>query len=84
MLERSFEQLSEKIGTDVESAFKLAQSMVPLRRVATPREISGICTYLASDESVFMTGAVLLIDGGSAVVDVSGAVFTSAGITYGK
>ncbi len=84
MLEKSVGELGERMGTDVEGTFRLAQSMVPLRRVATPQEISGICSYLASDDSTFMTGSVLLIDGGSAVVDVSGAVFTSAGINYGK
>jgi meso-butanediol dehydrogenase / (S,S)-butanediol dehydrogenase / diacetyl reductase len=84
MLEKSVGELGERMGTDVEGAFKLAQSMVPLRRVATPQEISGICSYLASDDSTFMTGSVILIDGGSAVVDVSGAVFTNAGINYGK
>jgi NAD(P)-dependent dehydrogenase (short-subunit alcohol dehydrogenase family) len=45
-----------------------------------PDEITGICSYLASDESSFMTGPALLIDGGSAVVDVSGAAVTSAGL----
>ncbi len=84
MLEKSAGQLGEKMGTDIEGTFAMAQSMVPLRRVASPQEISGICSYLASDDSTFMTGAVLLIDGGSAIVDVSGAVFTNAGMNYGK
>jgi hypothetical protein len=30
-----------------------------------------------------MTGSVLLIDGGSAVVDVSGATLTNAGVKWG-
>jgi hypothetical protein len=30
-----------------------------------------------------MTGSVLLIDGGSAVVDVSGAALTNAGVKWG-
>ena len=54
-------------------------SMVPLRRMATPAEITGICSYLANDDSAFMTGSALLIDGESAVVDVSGATLTNAG-----
>jgi len=46
---------------------------VPLRRGAMPEEIAGICSYLASDDSSFMTGSVLLIDGGTAIVDAFGA-----------
>lgn len=42
---------------------------IPLKRGAEPEEITGICSYLASDDSGFMTGSVLLIDGGTAVVD---------------
>ena len=54
-----------------------------LRKFASPEEITGICTYLASDESTFMTGSVLLIDGGATIVDVSGAALTYAGINWG-
>jgi NAD(P)-dependent dehydrogenase (short-subunit alcohol dehydrogenase family) len=47
---------------------------LPLRRYAKPEEISGICCYLASDESSFMTGSTIVIDGGSDIVDVGGVV----------
>jgi NAD(P)-dependent dehydrogenase (short-subunit alcohol dehydrogenase family) len=57
--------------------------MVPLRRTAHPGEIAGVCSYLASDDSTFMTGAVLLIDGGAAIVDVAGAALTHAGVKWG-
>jgi NAD(P)-dependent dehydrogenase (short-subunit alcohol dehydrogenase family) len=53
---------------------------VPLRRACKPEEIAGLCSYLASDDSSFMTGAALLIDGGAAIVDVSGAAVTNAGL----
>jgi meso-butanediol dehydrogenase / (S,S)-butanediol dehydrogenase / diacetyl reductase len=56
---------------------------VPLRRVATPDEITGICSYLASDDASFMTGSVLMLDGGAAVVDVAGAALSSAGVKWG-
>jgi NAD(P)-dependent dehydrogenase (short-subunit alcohol dehydrogenase family) len=83
MLEHSLGQLQGVLQTDVDGVFKVVSSGVPLRRFAAPEEITGICSYLASDDSAFMTGSVLLIDGGSHVVDVSGATLTQAGVQWG-
>ncbi|BCB88786.1 short-chain dehydrogenase [Phytohabitans suffuscus] len=41
---------------------------VPMRRYATPEEIAPSLIYLASDASAFMTGSVLVIDGGYTTV----------------
>lgn len=83
MLEAALTPLTDVLKTDVDGVFACIASNVPLGRVAAPEEISGLCSYLASDDSSFMTGSVLLIDGGSAVVDVSGAALTSAGVNWG-
>jgi cyclopentanol dehydrogenase len=39
-------------------------SLTPLGRMGTPEDIAWGCVYLASDESSFVTGAELVIDGG--------------------
>jgi meso-butanediol dehydrogenase/(S,S)-butanediol dehydrogenase/diacetyl reductase len=83
MLEKSLGPLAEVLGTDLEGVFRCISSMVPLRRTANPSEITGICSYLASDDSTFMTGSVLLVDGGAAIVDVAGAALTNAGVKWG-
>jgi 3-oxoacyl-[acyl-carrier protein] reductase len=38
--------------------------LIPLGRVGQPREIAGLVAYLASEESGYMTGSSLTIDGG--------------------
>ena len=83
MLENSLAPLAETLDTDLEGVFQCISSMVPLRRTASPDEISGICSFLASDDSSFMTGSVLLVDGGAAIVDVSGAALTNSGVKWG-
>jgi meso-butanediol dehydrogenase / (S,S)-butanediol dehydrogenase / diacetyl reductase len=83
MLEEALTPLTEVLRTDVDGVFACISSNVPLRRVASPDEISGICSFLASDDSLFMTGSVLLIDGGASIVDVSGAALSSAGVKWG-
>ncbi len=83
MLEKSLGPLVQALGTDLDGVFARISAMVPLRRTAHPTEIAGICSYLAGDDSTYMTGAVLVIDGGTAIVDVSGAALTNAGVKWG-
>jgi len=52
--------------TDVlpEEATKLMLDNTPLGRIAEPEEIAGAVRFLVSDEASFITGEVLLVDGG--------------------
>lgn len=45
-------------------AFNVRQ---PVGRMGTPREVADLATYLASDESDFMTGSALVLDGGAKI-----------------
>jgi NAD(P)-dependent dehydrogenase (short-subunit alcohol dehydrogenase family) len=38
---------------------------VPMQRYAKPEEIAQLALFLASDESSFITGSVIVIDGGT-------------------
>ncbi len=55
--------LDEAMGPADERADRL--SRVPLQRVGRPEDIAYGVIYLASDESSFVTGSELVIDGGS-------------------
>ncbi len=43
----------------------IADRFCPMRRTGTPDEIAYGCLYLASDESTYTNGAVILMDGGT-------------------
>jgi NAD(P)-dependent dehydrogenase (short-subunit alcohol dehydrogenase family) len=65
-IENDFQQkveddLSPIIGRDATAFFN---SQIPLGRHATPDEVAKSVVYLASDQSSFTTGAMLMIDGG--------------------
>jgi NAD(P)-dependent dehydrogenase (short-subunit alcohol dehydrogenase family) len=49
---------------DPASARDRMAAMVPLGRFGTPAEVADLCVYLLSDESAFVTGAELTLDGG--------------------
>lgn len=78
MAKKDLGQPGKMLGMDTESFFNLISLEIPLRRFADSPEIAGLCSYLASDDSSFMTGAVIPIDGGTSVVDVVGASIMTA------
>jgi len=46
---------------------KAVTRSTPLRRIGEPHEIAGAAVYLASPASTFMTGQIMIVDGGSTI-----------------
>ncbi|QIK76710.1 SDR family NAD(P)-dependent oxidoreductase [Nocardioides piscis] len=57
-------------GGDV--AMEFGASKVPLRRVGTPSDIAPTYVFLASDESAYITGAEIAVDGGATATHAFG------------
>ncbi|KJC42347.1 hypothetical protein UP09_19120 [Bradyrhizobium sp. LTSP885] len=56
--------LAEQNGTTPEAEFQAVERRIALGRMAEPAEIAACCLFLVSDEASFVTGAVLVADGG--------------------
>ncbi len=54
-----------------ERAIDAIAAAVPLGRLGTPRECGELCAFLASSEASYLTGAQVVIDGGSTLPETS-------------
>jgi meso-butanediol dehydrogenase/(S,S)-butanediol dehydrogenase/diacetyl reductase len=51
----------EEEGQSLET---LRENMILMKKLSTPEDVMGTAAFLCSDESDYMTGQLLMIDGG--------------------
>jgi 3-oxoacyl-[acyl-carrier protein] reductase len=66
------------IETDMSAAIRnkagdlIEKKMIPMKRIGKPEDIAHVAVFLASDESAYITGQVLTVDGGLSLGAVAG------------
>jgi 3-oxoacyl-[acyl-carrier protein] reductase len=51
---------------------KVASENTPIGRAGTPQEVADLVAFLASDESTYITGQMIVIDGGNTIQEYKG------------
>jgi NAD(P)-dependent dehydrogenase (short-subunit alcohol dehydrogenase family) len=77
MSEEEMENYAAAKNISKQEAIDHATRFLPLQRMARPEEIAGCVEFLASDDASFITGTMLVADGGSSAVDVGYISLTS-------
>ncbi len=57
----------ERTEEEIKAGEQRILSMIPLRRVGVPSDMRGLMLYLASDSSSFVTGELIVEDGGMSI-----------------
>ncbi|MGH2539995.1 MAG: SDR family NAD(P)-dependent oxidoreductase [Actinomycetota bacterium] len=80
MGDEAMDELAATRGISRDEAYRASTELVPLQRAAEPDEIAACAVFLAGDESSYVTGTTLVVDGGGTAVDVASVAFdTPAG-----
>jgi NAD(P)-dependent dehydrogenase (short-subunit alcohol dehydrogenase family) len=69
MGDHDMDELGHAHGIDREAAYELAHRQHPLGRAAQPEEIADVIAFVASPRAAYVTGATVVVDGGTSVVD---------------
>jgi meso-butanediol dehydrogenase / (S,S)-butanediol dehydrogenase / diacetyl reductase len=71
----AMDELAARRGIDREAAYREANAAVPARRAAAPEEVAALVLWLAGDDSGYLNGASIPLDGGGGLVDVATLAF---------
>lgn len=83
MLEMNVEPLTDVLHTDMDGVFEKMGSNVPLGHIVKPPAVTGLFVFLASEDSGYMTGSTVVIDGGVTIVDPFAAAVGQYGGAWG-
>lgn len=57
----------KKLKRDKKTVNKILKEKVPLKRFGKPEEVASLVTFISSQQAKFITGSVLVVDGGQTV-----------------
>jgi meso-butanediol dehydrogenase/(S,S)-butanediol dehydrogenase/diacetyl reductase len=77
MGDHDMDEVARAQGTDREGAYARAHRQHPLGRPAQPEEIADVIAFLASPAASYVTGATVMVDGGTTVIDPTASPYPS-------
>jgi NAD(P)-dependent dehydrogenase (short-subunit alcohol dehydrogenase family) len=69
MGDSDMDEVAREHGIDREGAYARVHRQHPLGRPAQPEEIADVIAFLASPRAAYITGAAVMVDGGTAIID---------------
>lgn len=69
MVDPIFQQIADNRNVSLDEAYALAGRHLPAGRMGLPADFGGPCAFFASEDSRWVTGAILNVDGGTTVLN---------------